>query len=117
MVLNILEAGKKVLNQQDCDEIDYKGRIHREANIVNSTTKLNFEKIADHDRCECGCRRGRGDPLPYWTDEQTLNILGPGVLLMFLFKRAIFVILVMILIIYGIYALTTNLMGSSAVVD
>ena len=114
MVLNILEAGRKVLTNQDCDEIDYKGRIHREANIVNSTTKLDFEQIAQHDRCECGCRRGRGDSIPYWTDEQTLNILGPGVLLMFLFKRAIFVILLMILIIYGIYALTTNLVGSSA---
>lgn len=36
---------------------------------------------------------------------------------MFLFKRAIFVVLLMIILVYGIYALVTNLIGNKAQID
>ena len=52
----------------------------------------------------------KGD-LPIYTDEQRLNVLGPGVILMFLFKRAAVANLIMAILIYGIFALVSNLLG------
>ena len=62
-------------------------------------------------KCQCGCKRGKGEYLPICTDEQKLNVLGPGVILMFMFKRAIAANLLMIILIYGVFSLVTNLLG------
>jgi hypothetical protein len=47
------------------------------------------------------------------TDETKLNVLGPGVILMFMFKKSIIINLLMIVLVYGIFSLVTNLMGNT----
>lgn len=55
----------------------------------------------------------RGKPYPVYTSPQQLSILGPGVILFFYFLKTIPIFLFTIILIYGIFALTTNIMGST----
>jgi hypothetical protein len=51
------------------------------------------------------------------TNLQKLSILGPGVLLQFLFKKSSVFFLLMAVLVFSIYGLTTNLMGGQAYID
>ena len=42
LVFSLLDIEKQNLTSEDLDEIDYKARIHRRANIVNTNTKKKF---------------------------------------------------------------------------
>ena len=111
------KKGKNILTDEECDEIDHKARIHYKANVLNSNSNSEFRNVPEKRRCYCGCRRTTGDQLDLCTNEQKLDILGPGILLMFLYKRSIIAVLGMILVIYGIFALVTNLIGDQAIIN
>jgi hypothetical protein len=111
-IMNILNINKSRLTDQQCDELDYRARLHAMANIVNQNTKFNPSEVDQEYRCQCGCNRCRGDYIPFCANEQNLNVLGPGVLLLFLFKKSTAAILVSIVVIYALFSFITNLMGA-----
>jgi hypothetical protein len=112
--MNILNMNKSRLTDQQCDELDYRARLHAMANTVNQNTKLNPNEVDNAYRCLCGCNRCRGDYISLCANEQNLNVLGPGVLLLFLFMKATAAILVTIVAIYGLFSFITNLMGAES---
>ena len=100
------------LTDQECEELHYRGKLHREANIANANTKLDFDEAQEGQRCECGCKKARGDKLSVCGDRQELEFLGSGVMLFFLFvKGLIFNILISVLI-YCIFSTASNILQS-----
>lgn len=54
------------IDEQDCDEIHYRAKLHRSANIVNSNS-AEFDKTLEGEKCNCGCKRSAGHPLSLCT--------------------------------------------------
>jgi hypothetical protein len=113
-IFNILNIQKSRLTDEQCDELDYRARLHSRANIVNQNTQLPPDEVDKEDRCKCGCNRCRGDSIPLCANEQNLHVLGPGILLLFLFKKSVALILISMVVIYGLFAFITNLLGHQA---
>lgn len=94
--------------------MDFRARIHGKANTINENSKLDYKDINKIDRCSCGCKKGKGKLIPLLADEQKFKALGPGILLQFMFTKAAAFMLFCIVIIYGLFGITTNLIGKSA---
>lgn len=112
--LEIIKNKKAQLKVKEYDELDFRARIHGKANTINENSKLDFKDINKIDRCNCGCKKGKGKTISIFADEQKLKALGPGILLQFLFTKAAAAILFFIIIIYCLFGLITNLIGSEA---
>ncbi len=91
-------------------------RIHAKANIVNVNSNKVYKELSKLDRCECGCEKGRGKPFPLTVNEQKLSILGSGVLLQLFLQKSSIILTLILVIIYGIFATVTNLIGMQAVI-
>ena len=103
------------IDDEKCDEIAEYATIHSSANIFNSTSMMNHQKIKedkDIEGCSCGCRRGVGEPLSVWINEQNLSFLGPGILLFFFYLKHVRMCLIFLLLSYGIFSIITNIISS-----
>ena len=116
-ILSYMKQGKAQLPVSVYNQLHQAATIHQRANKVNRNSSLEYDRIHELDRCNCGCRRGKGDPYPFCTNQQKLKFLGPGILLLFLFKRAVLSLLLCALLIYSVFALVTNMLGAQASID
>ena len=76
---------------------------------------MTYQKIKTNPKiegCSCGCRRGVGEPLSIWINEQNLSFLGPGILLFFFYLKHVRMNLIFLLLSYGIFAIITNIISS-----
>ena len=64
------------------------------------------------EACSCGCRRGIGEHLSIWANEQNLTFLGPGILLFFFYLKYVRMSLIFLLLSYGMFSITTNIISS-----
>jgi len=67
--------------------------------------------------CTCGCEHFKGNTYSIFYDIQDINILGSGILLMFLFLKSLVYNVLIFVLIYSIFAMVVNLMGSSYLVS
>ena len=58
--LHLISGNNVELTDQQCEEIHYRGNLHRESNIVNENTKLTIDKVDETYKCQCGCKKARG---------------------------------------------------------
>lgn len=113
-ILAIAESHKNELTDNQCDEIDYIARKHYQANRINESYRLEKNETKNqHELCPCGCGKYRGKRIPFWTSISELKFLGSGALLIFMFIKTYAIVMLLALIIYGAFALTTNLLGGS----
>jgi hypothetical protein len=98
-----------------------KARLHADANKFNATSNTEFAELAEENRCDCGCMRGKGEDISMLSNEENLTFLGPGVVLFFLYQKRIVYMIILTALIYGIFSLLTNysqnLYDSSSVCD
>jgi hypothetical protein len=50
-LISIITRDTVELTDIQCEEIHYRGNLHREANIINSNTKLSFDATDDSYKC------------------------------------------------------------------
>ena len=72
---------------------------------------VKFELTDEAYRCQCGCKRSRGDKMPICCDLAQLDVLGSGVILFFLFQKGIVANMLVAVLMFGIFTTLANLYG------
>ena len=72
------------------------------------------EDIPASIKCKCGCNKAFGEPLPFCINEEEATFIGPGVILFLYYTKMMFLLVFLLIVVFGIYSVTTNiLIGNS----
>jgi hypothetical protein len=93
--------------------------MHADLIVLTSMKVLNLfildlRPITPDDRCPCGCSNTRGDTLPFCIPESKLKFMGSSLALSFLFMKVVAIVSFILLTIYGLFSLISDVVGNES---